>query len=317
MALCSYKNINPEKALLSAFSMIDIEKHQKYMLEMRFLNVLHEFRHRANRLSLIFNVSRIIVTVGSILVPALLSIQYVENTPWMNQNTFQLEVYWSTWVLSLMITICNGLITLFKIDKKYFFVHTSLELLHSEGWQYIGLTGRYAPKDHDPKMTHSECFVKFCHVVEKIKMRQVEEEYWKFTDSTATTGAQAQGKQSMLSITPSQQQTPLANQPIQQQMLMGGWLEDMRTTDNKNSRQPVDVAYNAKNTSVSKVSPAAEGGYVPMQSELQEATPTGEAVVQSSRLSEIPENTFVQIMSDEPNERLRAGSGYGIVESER
>jgi hypothetical protein len=61
-----------------------------------------------------------------------------------------------------------------------------LERLRSEGWQYFGLTGRYSGHligNRQP--THQNQFVYFTHYIEKIKMKQVEEEYYKTDEKTA------------------------------------------------------------------------------------------------------------------------------------
>ena len=94
--------------LFNLFDTLDIEPYKKSVLQERYLNVLQNFQMRATRLSFIFYSARIIITVGSILVPAFLSIQ---------NSSYQMQIYWTTWVLSIFVTICNGLITLFKIDK--------------------------------------------------------------------------------------------------------------------------------------------------------------------------------------------------------
>jgi hypothetical protein len=80
----------------------------------------------------------------------------------------------------LLVTIFNGVLTLFKVDKKYYFLNTTMERLRSEGWQYFSLTGRYDGrllKNTTPN--HQNQFIHFTHYVEKIKMKQVEEEYYK------------------------------------------------------------------------------------------------------------------------------------------
>jgi hypothetical protein len=70
------------------------------------------------------------------------------------------------------------------MDKRYYYLHTCLEQLHSEGWQYIELSGKYSGFN-TPNIppTHSNQFVFFSHAVEKIRMRQVEEEYFKLIDN--------------------------------------------------------------------------------------------------------------------------------------
>ena len=90
------------------------------------------------------------------------------------------------WTISLFVTICNGLLTLFKLDKRYYYLHTVVEQLISEGWEYVELSGRfsgfYTP---NTAPTHENQFVFFCHAIEKLRMRQIQEEYYKLTDSSA------------------------------------------------------------------------------------------------------------------------------------
>jgi hypothetical protein len=76
--------------------------------------------------------------------------------------------------------LTNAIMIFFKIDKKYYLLNTTLERLRTEGWQYFQLTGRYSGHliDHDTP-THENQFVHFCHFVEKLKMRQVADEYLK------------------------------------------------------------------------------------------------------------------------------------------
>ena len=64
---------------------LQIEPYKKRVLQDRYLSLLDNFQIRANRLSCMFYTSQVIMTVGSILVPAFLSIQ--------NSN-YQTQIYW-------------------------------------------------------------------------------------------------------------------------------------------------------------------------------------------------------------------------------
>ena len=89
--------------------------------------------------------------------------------------------------MSLLVTMSNGVLTLFKVEKKYYYLHTVLEQLLSEAWQYVGLTGRYSGELCKPeKPTHKNQFVFFTHAIERIKMKQVEEEYYKLLDHNSS-----------------------------------------------------------------------------------------------------------------------------------
>ena len=160
---------------------------EKTIIQERYIQVVTNFERRCLFLAIFFHTSRIIITVGSLIVPALLSIQYVDTGPSTNitdPGSFAYRVYWSTWVISLFVSICNGLLSVFKIEKKYYFLHTTLEHLRSEGWQYLQLSGHYSGF-HTPNVTpsHSNQFIFFCHFVERIKMKQVEEEYYKLIEN--------------------------------------------------------------------------------------------------------------------------------------
>lgn len=165
-----------------------LDELQKIIFQQRFIQVLRAFELRCARLSVFFHILRILVTVGSLIVPALLSIQYSDtsgNTSIKDPESFAYEIYWATWVISLLVTTSNGVSTVFKIEKKYYFLHTTMEQLRSEGWQYLELSGRYSGF-YTPNITptHMNQFIYFCHAVEKIKMHQVEEEYFKLTEAS-------------------------------------------------------------------------------------------------------------------------------------
>lgn len=166
---------------------LSLSPSKKALFQERYVNLLDDYKTRSTRYTISFHTLRIIVGVGSLLVPALLSIQQINATSEECHERQHLEklLFWSTWVLSLLVTMSNGLFTLMKVDKKYYFIHTLLEQLRSEGWQFLTLTGRYAIYRHTDtsgNLQHEQAFGLFCYMVEKIKMHQVEEEYYKLTD---------------------------------------------------------------------------------------------------------------------------------------
>jgi hypothetical protein len=171
----------------------ELDATQKQLLEYRYLNLLHEFSNRCKRYSILFHIGHFIITVGSLIVPALLSVQYADVKVGIVNEQIQAQIYWITWVLSLLVTTFNGILVLYKVDKKYYFLHTTRERLRSEGWQYFQLTGRYAGglSNYTMPSTHKNQFVFFCHYVEKIRMRQIEEEYYKHEESNQPNAIQS------------------------------------------------------------------------------------------------------------------------------
>jgi hypothetical protein len=183
---------------------LSLSPSKKALFQQRYLNLIKDYKLRSSRYTISFHSLRIIVGVGSLLVPALLSIQQINvSADKCTDDRRQMEevLFWCAWVLSLLVTMSNGLFTLMKVDKKYYFIHTLLEQLRSEGWQFLTMTGRYdiyRNMDASGNIDHDKGFPLFCYMVEKIKMHQVEEEYYKLTDdytkqekSSAATAAAA------------------------------------------------------------------------------------------------------------------------------
>ncbi len=201
---------------------------RKQILCERYLGVLANYQRRAGRYGRSFHWARITVAVGSLLVPALLSIQYIpgsgSSVSSAGAGANAIVLYWVTWVISLLVTIANGLSTLMKVDKKYYFLNTIVEQLRSEGWQYVSLTGRYSGTGGlEATRTHEYQFLYFCHMVEKIKMHQVEEEYFKLTDEyskggggtqTSSGGASASATTALRALTQGTLQPPTPQQPL-------------------------------------------------------------------------------------------------------
>lgn len=206
-----------------ALEQVPLNAIQKTIVQERYSSVVQNLEKRCSRLALYFHVSRLLVTVGSLIVPALLSIQYTNTGPDTIMNdpgSFAYRIYWATWIISLLVTTSNGILSVFKIDKKYYFLHTALEQLRSEGWQYLQLSGRYSGfYNHGVTPTHNNQFIFFCHAVEKIKMKQVEEEYYKLSDShnnaqAATVGKNPTGANGDAAISPEKRDTILPPTPL-------------------------------------------------------------------------------------------------------
>lgn len=175
-----WKNIHIE-AIDSSLRLVSLSEPQKTVLINRFMTILRNYHLRKIRYSVSFHTLRAMITIGSLIVPALLSVQYTSGNVNLNQANLSSQVYWIVWILSLLVTISNGVMSLMKVDKKYFVFHTVFEQLLSEGWQYIELTGRYSGQ-HTPLTpipTHATQFSIFSHQIEKIRMKQVEDEYYK------------------------------------------------------------------------------------------------------------------------------------------
>ena len=178
--LCKRENSQTIRRIEEGFAMTTLNDDQKRTITARFIGMLLEYEKRSQRYSCAFNSLRIIITVGSLIVPALLSVQYTAGNVSSASANISANVYWCVWMLSLLVTISNGITTLMKVDKKYFVLNTTYQLLMSVGWHYIHLSGKFnTTQPLLPPSTHQNQFVIFCNTIEKIRMKQIEDEYYK------------------------------------------------------------------------------------------------------------------------------------------
>lgn len=140
------------------------------MLKNRFLEEVILYENKRKNVKKYYNSFRFLVTIGSIFLPAILSIGQMD--PNKLPKNFDILSYWFSWGISLTVTTCNGFIQLFSLDKNYFTYSLVSEQLKSEGWQYFQLSGKYHDFD-----THIEGYKIFCKSIESIKRKQIENEF--------------------------------------------------------------------------------------------------------------------------------------------
>jgi len=164
-----YKNSTKEIVRLLR-SITILTAFQKRVIELRYISLIEEYEKRLRYIDPCYHASRLLVSIGSVAVPALLSIQ----SP---TSTFSTPLFWTTWMISLSVTVCHNLTSIFRFDKKFFGLHSTLERLKSEGWQYLELTGNYSGHHGHIAPTHANQYVYFLNKIERLKLKQVEEEY--------------------------------------------------------------------------------------------------------------------------------------------
>ena len=144
--------------------------YDKAIIKHRFLEEITYYEGKRDHTKKYYNAFRFIVTSGSILLPAILSMGQMD--PDKLPANFDQVTYWTTWLISLSVTGSNGFLQLFSLDKNYFSYSMVVEQLKTEGWQFFGLSGKY--EDYDD---HQEAYKTFSKSIESIKRKQVEQEF--------------------------------------------------------------------------------------------------------------------------------------------
>lgn len=142
----------------------------KSILKIRFLGEVVNYETRRNNVKKYYDIFRFIVTTGSILLPALLSIGQMD--PVKLPKNFDTISYWVSWGISLLVTASNGFLQLFSLDKNYLEFAITTEQLKTEGWQFFQLSGKY--EDYH---SHAHAYKSFNKSIENIKRKQVEKEF--------------------------------------------------------------------------------------------------------------------------------------------
>tara|TARA_Y100000817_G_scaffold314830_1_gene315385 strand:+ start:233 stop:1066 length:834 start_codon:yes stop_codon:yes gene_type:complete len=140
------------------------------ILKSRFLSEVINYEKRKLKTKKYYDIFRFIVTTGSILLPAILSLGQMD--PAKLPAHFDQISYWASWTISLMVTASNGFLQLFSLDKNYFEYALTTEQLKTEGWQFFQLSGKYEDDE-----SHKEAYKVFSKSIENIKRKQVEKEF--------------------------------------------------------------------------------------------------------------------------------------------
>lgn len=169
--MLSYCNNLVYPRIDSMIDELELFPFQKTLLKNRFLNQVVLYDKKAKLAEFFYILFSVFITVGSIILPALLSIQQMDySNNDKKDKKIQITIYWLTWTISLLITICNGLIQLLGLNKQYLSFIRTREKMLSEGWYYFQLTGEYINR------SHKDAFCEFCEEIEKIKQDQVDKE---------------------------------------------------------------------------------------------------------------------------------------------
>ena len=199
-------NSNYKSLTRDVIRTINLTEFNKLVLRKRYVQMMEQLDKKRATTRLWYGIFTFIITLGSILVPAFISIEdktlilpsSTNKTTYYNLNgnteetsntnittVIQPEIvtheeiqelqshvlFWTTFIISLMVTICNALMKLYSIDKIYIIRHLKYDELRREGWFFYTLTGEYAKYN-----TNDEAFRLFITRIEAIKSMLLHDE---------------------------------------------------------------------------------------------------------------------------------------------
>jgi hypothetical protein len=132
---------------------------EKLFFEERYMSVVSRYISKHMLISRVYTILRLLILVGSLLVPAALTLQHEDNS-----GSSGLSLYWMAFGLSVCVMVGNGINEAFGFAALNIRYWLSVRHLQSEGWCFLQLTGRYAEYEG-----HSAAFKHFSARIEKME----------------------------------------------------------------------------------------------------------------------------------------------------
>jgi hypothetical protein len=164
----------------------DSEKsdRMKRILNKRFVSQVLLYEYKATRVGRRYNTLRFIVTVGSMILPTL---QTIQSDP--KVDSIEDSVFWAAIGTSLTVMVANGMIQMFGFDKKYTIYHLAVEKMKAIGWQWLERSGKYSMNEDGSPADYCDNWAVFWNDLEKVKSLTVGSIYGGEDQSGGMSGA--------------------------------------------------------------------------------------------------------------------------------
>lgn len=157
----------------------DYSQEKRNYINIRYIRIVKNLEKSTMISAFYYYLFSTLITLLSIIVPSLLSIQdrtFKANPSDDDVRTHNNTIFWVIWTMSILITISNALIKLFKLDQTYITRALRLNQLRSEGVMYVNGIEDYEDGDDEEK------FKRFIQNIEKLKNIQIKQEFTQSTD---------------------------------------------------------------------------------------------------------------------------------------
>ena len=161
---CVYSDF--ERRVYPIIDNLNISPFKKNIIRKRYVKLVLNYETHYDVTHYRYNLCRILISVGSMMLPTLQTIQNNENVASIKD-----EIFWSAIGTSLTVMVCNNVISMFALDRRYIMYAVTAEKLKSIGWQYFEESGIFA------NSSHSLNYTKFWNEIEKTIKLQIMSEF--------------------------------------------------------------------------------------------------------------------------------------------
>jgi uncharacterized protein DUF4231 len=142
---------------------LDLEPQRKRFLRSRWLDQVAWTEGKAGRARNRYYGLRLTTLVGALLVPALATLDPADDTA---KNAVRV----ATWVVGLVVATSAAVEGFFHYGERWRTYRRTAELLKTEGWLYLQLSGRYSADG----ATHADVYPMFALRVEELIQADVD-----------------------------------------------------------------------------------------------------------------------------------------------
>ena len=167
ISTCCKKYVRFEVDNNIIIKLLALSPFKKEILRRRYSLNIGDYQQKRDYIRFLYRLFQVIITIGSIIVPSLLSVQMTDYI----KTNYEIEVGLGVLTISIIVSICTGIIHLFKMDELYYNYAITLEKMKNLWYKYVSLSGIF----HNS--THNESFSILIIMMEDIIMNQKFQEY--------------------------------------------------------------------------------------------------------------------------------------------
>jgi hypothetical protein len=165
---CCKKLVKFEIDAYEIIRILPISAFRKEILKRRYSDNIGDYQQNRDCVRFIYRLFQIIIAIGSVIIPSLLSVLMTE---YVKLNNYEVKINIIVLSLSIIMSICIHVIQIFKLDELYYNYAITVEKLKSIWYHYSSLSGPFIGS------THNESFTLFINMMEEIIINQKFQEY--------------------------------------------------------------------------------------------------------------------------------------------
>lgn len=165
---CCQKLVKFEVDSYAIIKILPLSSFRKEILRRRYSDNIGNYQQTRDCIRFTYRLFQIIISIGSIIVPALLSVLMTE---YVQTNDYDVEINIIVLIMSIIVSICSNVIHIFKLDEMYHLYAITVEKLKTLWFHYSSLSGPFLGT------THNTSFAIFVNMMEEIIINQKFQEY--------------------------------------------------------------------------------------------------------------------------------------------